>query len=168
MEFKGFGKTISGFIIRLGVLFMTDIEQEILRRWLRIDLHRIATKMGIKTSIYEVDEKLISETIRCLDYESLMSKEPFVNYIITIIGLMWEHIDHEKYDIKRMIIKVLSRIGYPTSAIICDNGYNKKEGSFSMMDSWLDEVTATLYQIKNEVTVGGRKYLLTNYQKQRL
>ena len=145
---------------------MNDTKIKVLEEWLRIDLCKTASKMGLTHSKVDATDNLIMQTVRCLDYESLIEENPSVNYIITIIGLMWEHIDHKKYDIRKLIIKCLSRVGYPTSAIICDDAYNKEQGSFSMLDSWIDEVTSAIYQIKNEVSVSDQKYLLTNFQKQ--
>ena len=109
---------------------MNDTKIKVLEEWLRIDLCKTASKMGLTHSKVDATDNLIMQTVRCLDYESLIEENPSVNYIITIIGLMWEHIDHKKYDIRKLIIKCLSRVGYPTSAIICDDAYNKEQGSF--------------------------------------
>lgn len=78
---------------------------------------------------------------------------------------MWEHINHEQYDLRPIIIKFLSRIGYPTSAIICDEAFNKMECSFTKLNSWIDELLSTINQYNNEVTILDRKYLLTDFQK---
>lgn len=145
---------------------MEEKKKQVLRSWLEIELYKIAKKMSLVKKAYEASEDLIMDTIRCLDHESIMKAEPSVNYIITVIGLMWEHIDHEKYDIRKIIIKFLSRVGYPTSAIICDENFDVKEGSFSQLDSWIDEILTTINQMKNEVLVGDKKYILTDYQKQ--
>ena len=145
---------------------MEEKKKQVLRSWLEIELYKIAKKMGFVEKTYEASEELIMDTIRCLDHESIMKVEPSINYIITVVGLMWEHIEHEKYDIRKIIIKFLSRVGYPTSAIICDENYDAKEGSFSQLDSWIDEILTTINQMKNEVLVGEKKYILTDYQKQ--
>ena len=145
---------------------MVEKKKSVLQEWLQIELNKTAYKMGFVEKIPSVSEELIIDTIRCIDHESLMEKTPSVNYIITVVGLMWEHIDHEKYDLKKVIIKFLSRVGYPTSAIICDKDFDKHEWCFSKLDSWIDEVTTTINQMRNEVMVADKKYLLTDYQKQ--
>lgn len=145
---------------------MVEKKKSVLKEWLQIELNKTAYKMGFVENIPSVSEELIMDTIRCIDHESLMEKTPSVNYIITVVGLMWEHIDHDKYDLKKVIIKFLSRVGYPTSAIICDKDFDKHEGCFSKLDSWIDEVTTTINQMRNEVMVADKKYLLTDYQKQ--
>lgn len=145
---------------------MLEKKNKVLQEWLHIELYKTANKMGFVKKTPVISEELIMDTIRCLDHESIMESEPSVNYIITVIGLMWEHINHEKYDLKKIIIKFLSRVGYPTSAIICDKDFDKQEACFSKLDSWIDEVTTTINQMRNEVMVVNKKYLLTDFQKQ--
>lgn len=144
---------------------MDVLKKEVLEKWLRIDFYHVANKSMLINKQKVADEKLIFDTIRCLDHESIMVESPSVNYIITVIGLMWEHVDYSKYDLRQVIIKFLSRIGYPTSAIICDEGFDKEECSFTHLSSWVDEILSTINQENNEVVICGRKYLLTDFQK---
>lgn len=80
---------------------MVEKKKSVLKEWLQIELNKTAYKMGFVENIPSVSEELIMDTIRCIDHESLMEKTPSVNYIITVVGLMWEHIDHDKYDLKK-------------------------------------------------------------------
>lgn len=109
---------------------MEELKAAVLGKWLNIDLDFIANKMGFAESEVTVSEELVYETIRCLDYETCVSKKPSINYVITVIALMWEYIDHNKYDVSKLIVKFLSRIGYPTSAIIADEGYDRENCIF--------------------------------------
>lgn len=144
---------------------MNTLKEEVLRKWLRIEFFRVANKAKLIFKQELTDEKLVYDTVRCLDHESIIVESPNVNYIITVIGLMWEHTDHNKYDLRQIIIKFLSRIGYPTSAIICDERFDKILCSFGHLNSWIDEVLTTVNQENNEVVICGRKYLLTDFQK---
>lgn len=137
----------------------------VLNSWLEIDFYNVANKANLISERKVVQPDLIYDTIRSLDYETIMTDKPSVNYIITVIGLMWEHIDHNRYDLRSVVVKFLSRIGYPTSAIICDRGFNKEECRFSHLNSWIDEISSTINQLQNEVVVADKKYLLTNFQK---
>lgn len=137
----------------------------VLNRWLEIDFYNVANKANLIFKRKVIQSDLIYDTIRCLDYETIMTDNPSVNYVITVIGLMWEHIDNSRYDLRSIIVKFLSRIGYPTSAIICDEGFDKEQCSFSHLNSWIDEISSTINQLQNEVVVAGKKYLLTNFQK---
>ena len=143
---------------------MEELKQKVLDSWLHIDYYFIANRLGFINQEYIIPDALIVDTIRCLDYVSVMEKSN-ANYIITVIALMWTHIDKEKYDIRSAIIKFLSRIGYPTSAIMVDDGYDKTTNTFSSIYSPLDKLTITLNQIPNEVTVKNRQFLLTSFQK---
>lgn len=145
---------------------MKEKKKEILEKWLEIEFYHIANKANLISKEQPISEELIYETIRCLDHETIVEKELSSNYVITIIALMWEHVDKEKYDLRSVFVKFLSRIGYPTSAIICDENFNKEECSFSHLPSWIDEVMTTIHQNKNEVEIGDKKYLLTDFQKE--
>lgn len=146
---------------------MKQLKNNILEQWLNIEFTSVAYKMGLINAdrVVSYDETLIYKSIRCLDYESIMVASPDVNYIITVIGLMWEHINFQEYDLRKIIVKFLSRIGYPTSAIICDENFDRSTCEFTVLDSYIDEITATINQLNNEVNIGNRKYLLTNFQK---
>lgn len=146
---------------------MKELKNDILEHWLNIELTSVAHKMGLINAnrVVSYNETLIYNSVRCLDYESIMVASPDVNYIITVIGLMWEHINFEEYDLRKIIVKFLSRIGYPTSAIICDENFDRANCEFTVLDSYIDEITTTINQLNNEVNIGNRKYLLTNFQK---
>ena len=146
---------------------MKQLKNNILEQWLNVEFTSVAYKMGLINAdrVVSYDETLIYKSIRCLDYESIMVASPDVNYIITVIGLMWEHINFEEYDLRKIIVKFLSRIGYPTSAIICDENFDRATCEFTVLDSYIDEITATINQLNNEVNIGSRKYLLTTFQK---
>jgi hypothetical protein len=137
----------------------------ILNRWLEVEYYFIANKTQFIKRIVRVNENLIMETIRILDYLTTMDEKPDKNYVITIVALMWDHIDRVEYDIKSFIVKILSRIGYPTSAIIIDENYDKEKCQFFRMNSIMDQVTTTLYQRHNEVCVSKKSFLLTDFQK---
>lgn len=94
--------------------------QEILVRWLEIDFYNIANKIGFITQSKSSDKELVMSTIRCLDYATTKKSEKNINIIITLIALMWTYSSRNEYNLKSVIIKFLSRIGYPTSAIIVD------------------------------------------------
>lgn len=144
---------------------MEELKEQILNEWLKIDYYHIAKKLGFSNNKYSVTDELICDTIRCLDYLTTMEKQS-VNYIVTIIALLWSYVDKKAYNIKDIIVKFLSRIGYPTSAIIVDEDFEKNSVSFSHMNSVIDEITTTLNQSNNEVLVNDKKFLLTAFQMQ--
>lgn len=138
----------------------------LLKKWLEIDYYYIANKIGFINSNIEPDYDLISNTIRAIDHETIMVQSPNTNMVISILALMWEHIDKSKYNISGFILKILTRIGYPTSAIITDSGYDAALCQFSSADSAIDKITLTAKQLEYEINVGKNAYLLTEFQKQ--
>lgn len=144
---------------------MEIMKKDVLERWLEIEFCSVANKTGLISTDVVIEDKLIYDSIRCLDFETTVKDKPSENYVITIIALMWEYVDKTKYDIKDLVIKFLSRIGYPTSAIIVDKEFDKKECSFGKLKSVIDQITTTLNQNNNEINVCNHKYLLTEYQK---
>lgn len=144
---------------------MENFKENILNEWLKIDYYLMAQKLGFSDKEYQVTDELIYNTIRCLDYLTSMEKHS-VNFVVTIIALLWNHADKEKFNLKDVIIKFLSRIGYPTSAIIVDQKFDKNNISFSHLNSLIDEITTTLNQNNNEVQVNDKKFLLTDFQMQ--
>lgn len=144
---------------------MENYKNQVIKKWLEIDFSFIANKLGLIKSECTVSEELIYSSIRCLDYETTVSKTPSVNYVITLIALMWEYVDREKYDLRKVIVKFLSRIGYPTSAIIVDNEFDFKKCVFSSLESPIDHILTTLNQTNNGVSVRESHYLLTDFQK---
>lgn len=145
---------------------MEQLKEKVLNSWLEIEFYSTASKIGFIKEDVTVPQKLIYDTIRSLDYETSVSKTPSVNYVITVIALMWEYANHQEYDLRKVIVKFLSRIGYPTSAIIADDDFDRENCVFSSLDSALEHLLTTLNQERNSVTVYGHKYLLTNFQTQ--
>lgn len=146
-------------------LQMENYKNQVMNKWLEIDLAFIANKLSLIQSKYTVSEELIYSSIRCLDYETSVSKTPSVNYVITLIALMWEYVDHEKYDLRRVIVKFLSRIGYPTSAIVVDHNFDRSKCTFSSLESPIDHILTTLNQVNNSVSVNNNTFLITDFQK---
>lgn len=144
------------------------MEEEINRvisQWLEIDFFTIANKLNFINKKKIADKKLIFDTIRCLDYITVKHDEKMVNIVIALVALMWTYSDKKAYELKNIIIKFLSRIGYPTSAIIVDKQYDKRECQFTSLNSWLDELVIGFSQLLNEVEVNGQVFMLTDFQK---
>lgn len=144
---------------------MEELKKIILKELLKLDCHNIALKLGfISKSRKQISKKLLENVIRCLDYETTILKEPDVNFVITIFALTWEYIDHSKYNLQKIAVKFLSRIGYSTSAIITDNNFDKENCQFSSLESPIDELLASLNQEKYDVTIGKKRFILTKFQ----
>ena len=104
--------------------------ETVIREWLKIDYYYMAKRIGFINKSVFPSHQLILKTIRTIDYETTMVSPVNVNKVISLLALMWEHIDKKKYNIKDFVIKILSRIGYPTSSIIVDRGFDFKKNQF--------------------------------------
>ena len=141
---------------------------EVLKQWLRIDYYQVAKKLGFIDSTVLPNDDLIARTIRFLDSET--SKEnrgqkADVNLVISTIALLWEHTNRKKYQLTDFVLKMLSRIGYPSSAIITDKDYDPQTGAFSTPYSFFDFITLPLILQKNEVYINHEVFLLTDFQR---
>lgn len=144
---------------------MKQMYESILNEWLEIEYYAIAKKTTFIDDEIEADYNLILETIRCLDSITASNSVDLYNYVITILALMWEHADKEKFDLKNLILKMLTRIGYPTSAIIIDSGFRQNNSMFFRPNSIIDIISLTLEQQKYEVVLNEHTFLLTKFQK---
>lgn len=141
-------------------------KEEILRTWLEIDMYTVAHDAGFTLKTRRPDYSLVAETIRFLDYETSSNSNPDINAIIGIIALMWERTDKSIFGLKDHIVIFLSRIGYPSSAIICDDNFNNLTGQFSELGSYIYDISSALNRTKNEVSVAEKRFVLTNFQKE--
>ena len=107
---------------------------EILEYWLHIDFVYVANKSGFISSETIIRDSYVKKTVHILD-KMTRDRNIDKNMVITIIALMWEHIDKDKYDVRQLILLFLSRIGYPTSAILCDEGFDKDSCLFTPVNS---------------------------------
>ena len=138
--------------------------EEILKYWLDVDYYKMANKAGFLSKILRVDFVSVKKTVHILD-KITRDKTVDKNLVIALIALMWEHVDKEKYDIRQIALLFLSRIGYPTSAIICDDQFDKNECLFTPVNSLIQGLSIIAYQNKNRIQVCNKNYLLTDYQK---
>ncbi len=137
----------------------------ILKKWMEIDYYHMAHRMGFIDKTVLPNHSLILDTVRVLDRETSVNLDFDSNKVIAILALLWEHADSATYDLKDFLLKILSRIGYPTSAIIADNEFSNDLCQFSPVKSILDKYALTLHQSKYEVSVGKQHFLLTSFQK---
>jgi len=139
--------------------------REVLDRWLEIDYYYMANRLGFINTECKPSYSLILDTIRVLDRETTSSSSPNTNAIITLVALMWEHADKSIYRLNDVIRKILSRVGYPTSAIISDDHYDYSCSQFSDTHSIVDRYTMTFLQSQYDVQIGEKRFLFTIFQK---
>ena len=138
------------------------IKKDILQNWLEIEYMNTAIKAGfIEGDRWEVSYELLCTTIRFLDKETTKPDRIDKNCVISLIALMWENINHELYDIRAIIIRFLTRIGYSTSAFITEEGSDKERGAFSSINNVIDEIITSAIMSQNEIFIKEQSFLLT-------
>lgn len=65
---------------------MEQLKEKVLNSWLEIEFYSTATKIGFIQADVTIPQELVYDTIRCLDYETSVSKAPYINYVITVIA----------------------------------------------------------------------------------
>lgn len=144
---------------------MEKEKETLLNEWLEIEFQKTAQKAGyIENKEIEVSPNLIYRTLRFLDRETIKEQGVDTNFVISVIALIWEHIDHEEYDIRPIVIRFLARVGYSTSAIITDKNFDRDKCQFASIGSVIDEIVTSALINKNEIMIGNNNYILTDFQ----
>lgn len=139
--------------------------RELLNKWLEIDIVNVSHKLGFSSEkTTNIDAKIIIDTLQKINMYSLRNNEKDYNIIITVLGIMWEHIDTKQYDLRELYLKILTRIGYSVNSVTIDD-IDKKSGKFIPINSIIDKIYLTMQMEKYEVKVGEEIYLLTSFQK---
>ncbi len=141
------------------------IKDKILRDLFEIEMDFIAGKLGFSQSCKILKEKQIISTLKYIDAITSMPDAVDKNYVIAVLVLLWEHCDHKLFELRPAILKFLARIGYTSSAIAFDDEYDSARGSFSFINSIIDQISTTVSQTAFEYNLGGIKYVLTEFQK---
>ena len=79
-----------------------------MKEWLKVDYFYMANRLGFINANILPTHELILNTIRTVDRETTISDTVDTNYIITLLALMWEHVDKEKYTLKDFILKIMT------------------------------------------------------------
>lgn len=140
-------------------------KDKILKDLFRIEMDFISEKLGFSQSCKRLDEKQIILTLKYIDVITSTQEDVDKNYIIAVLALLWEHSDHQLFDLRPAILRFLARIGYTTTAIAVDEEYDSTRGAFSFVNSILDQISTSLFQATYEYSINRTKYFLTEFQK---
>lgn len=144
-----------------------DIETEAtLLKLLAIDMNDVANKLKLMgSSDVTLEQDDLNQAVCVLNRLSVCTDEVSKNCFIAISALLWEHSRSEYSGLRDILIVLLSRIGYAPSSIILDPTF-KDDHKFEPLSSILFQWGATANQLKYEVEVNERSFLLTDYQRQ--
>lgn len=148
------------------LLNMLEKHNELIDFLLNIEHTSIATKLGLieETAIVITDERLY-QAIGVIDYYSRNSDEESKQIVIVLSSILYTYKQDHWTGLNQFLVIVLSRIGFAPSAIMVDENYDKESNTFSALSSFISQISTTLNQLKNEIFIKDRIYLLTDFQK---
>lgn len=145
---------------------MTEVK-DILIRLLRIELVTNADRLNFieNNQAEEIDEDFLTDAISILNELSIKDDEISKKQLIAISALLWTYRKEEWNGLKNYLILFLSRAGFGPSSIMIDSDYIHIGRQFSFGESILNQFAVTIAQLKNEIRVGNKIFLLSDFQK---
>ncbi|MBO9564435.1 MAG: DEAD/DEAH box helicase [Niastella sp.] len=141
--------------------------ENVLKKLLNIELQTHAFKLKFINgdNIPVVEEDFLYECIAVLNELSINKNELSRKLLVAISALLW-HYKHPSWDgLKNYLILFLSRGGFGPSSIMLDAEFSQESRSYSFSHSLLNEFAITLAQAGDEIVIDGRRFLLTDFQK---
>jgi len=130
-----------------------------------VEHNAIAHKLGFIDKSNGINEQLLHDTISLIDEMSRSNVDDHKKIVIMASALLWTYRDLQWDGLRDFLTLALSRAGFSPSSIMIDNNFSHENGIFSGINSIINQVMITLYQINNEIFVGDKKFLVTGFQK---
>lgn len=131
-----------------------------------IELKNFAVRLGfINGSLEHLPSNLTLLGLDVLKEIASREESDFNRKVaIMLIALLWTHSDTCYRDALRQgITPILATMGFSPSNLMIDECL-KAQGIYSEQASFFDKIRILIHDAKNEVEVGGEKYLLTAFQ----
>jgi hypothetical protein len=145
---------------------LTEDQSNIIKELLAVEHTSIARMLGL---VYETNNsityELLTRAIGLLDNFSRINEERAKKIVVTISAILWTYREDNWDGLQEYLVLILSRIGFAPSAIMIDADFDSRESSFSGSNSMINEFCATIHQLKYEITIDNKKFLLTGFQK---
>ncbi len=145
---------------------LAESDSNILRELLNIEHLAIARQIGfISSNNMSIDENLLIRTVGMLDRLSRVNKQRAKKIVVTASAILWTYKDETWKGLRDYLVLILSRAGFPPSAVMIDETYSHETPIFSGLYSLLNEFNITIHQLKYEIYIGSQKFLVTGFQK---
>lgn len=144
---------------------LNSYEYETLKSILIHEHKRVACSLGlIDDDGQEIDRKLLYKSIGIIDRLSRRDDDYAKNVVISISSVLWTYRKKNWDGLREFLILVLSRVGFSPSSIMVDDGYDHSQSCYSPLNGMVNQVSIAAHQLKHEVTVCEKLYLLTSFQ----
>jgi hypothetical protein len=141
--------------------------QEILKQLLEHELvtHAVKLKFISRKDLPGLSEELLYKCIQVLNELSVKKDEGSRKLLVAISALLWHYRDPSWDGLKNYLILFLSRGGFGPSSIMLDKEFSAENGSYSFSHSLINEFAVTLAHAEDEIVIDGKRFLLTDFQK---
>ncbi|WP_110630561.1 DEAD/DEAH box helicase [Salinicola salarius] len=148
---------------------MTNIsysQKEIVNNLLKVEHKNYAATLGlVDAPTIHLERKELAEAISVVDRLSRNDQEFAKRVAILTIALSWEYSNKDYKDsLREIFVTALTRMGIAPSTVLVDEGY-KNEGIYSPFGSYISKLSVIANQLKYEVDIYDKTYLLTDFQK---
>lgn len=141
-------------------------EDDVIKQLLSIDHQTYAWKAGfIDNPKIELTYDLLLGALGLLDKLSRKNDELSCRKIILITSIVWTYRKSEWTGMRDFLTPILTRSGFAPTSMMLDDKYEKDTHKFSHCNSIFSEFDIILNQLKYEIIVGSKTYLLTGFQK---
>lgn len=139
--------------------------KELIEYLLNIEHKSIAIQLKLieETVIVITDERLY-QAIGVIDLYSRNTDDKSKQLVIVLSSILYTYKQKHWTGLNQFLVIVLSRIGFAPSAIMVDETYDKESNTFSPLSSFISQISTTVNQLKNEITIKDKVYLLTDFQ----
>lgn len=145
---------------------LTEKDSDIVRRLLAIEHSATAMRLGfIKRAPATIDIELVHKAVGLLDAISRVETQRARRFVVTLSAILWTYRSQEWDGLKEFLVLILSRAGFAPSSIMIDDEYDHVRNRFSMPIGLVNQFAVALAECRQEVFVGGLKFLLTDFQK---
>lgn len=138
----------------------------ILRELLNIEHSAIATKLClIPEGKNIIDQDLLIRSVGMIDELSRISDERARKIVVTAAAILWTYREENWDGLRDFLVLILSRIGFPPSAIMIDDTFDYQTSQFAGLSSIFNEMNVTIHQLNHEIFIKDKKFLVTGFQK---
>lgn len=149
------------------MIALTEQDKKVIDTLTKFEHLKVAKQLGFtqKTVSDHLTTEVMLSAIGTIDKLSRSSDETDKRIVITLIAILWTYRSPEWEPLKDFLLLCVSRIGFPPSAMMIDNKFDTVNNTFSTVNSLFDQFGIACQQLRYEVVVQKKSFLLTSFQK---
>lgn len=137
----------------------------IIDKLLSIEHRSIAQKLNFISGSDIISDELLYKAVGVIDYYSRIQEDYAKQIVIVLSSILYTYKREHWGGLNQFLVIVLSRIGFAPSAIMVDKDFDFEQNRFSPMDSFINQLSTIINQLKYEIFVKDKIFLLTDFQK---